>query len=202
MGYETKPLLNDVIKANVNTPITVTVQRIGTVKVGQYGPSWPADVLYNASEYTYWINGQDHHDDIQRFITQGVYSVKITMVPDYVNGKTKLRLLVESADSSIMTPTTTPPPKHDERGQNKPLGGSVGRNYEEEARGKCRHAYAVEVFKGLIADKKPLIITPQIAMVIDAWTAYSMNATLPGSTADSTQPLPDSPGDTLSTIPF
>jgi len=203
MAYEVKPLFNNVLKANANVPLTVTFQRVGPVKQGEFGPSWPADVLFNAVEHTYWINGDEHYGEIQHFINAGHSTIIITMVPDYVNGKTKLRYMVSlpsgGATAPVQAQTVQAAPQTPSAPRPVAPAPSGGRNFEEEARGKVRFGVTIEILKGLIAEKKPIAITPQIDHVIDGIVEYVMSRRIVGATPD---PVEERESTGLETIPF
>lgn len=201
---QTKPILNTTIKDHPEDTYVVMFLGAGSSFEGkdfkgQPKVKWRYDVLWRGSEYTYFVDNEYHNLDIDRQVERGNVQLHIRYIPAGASGNRFPQWKADLVDTpeiasqpSYNLPTTSATTNPS---QTAPSASQVvtspsakytsatakpsSPNWDEISKGKCRHAYALEIFKGLIAEKKPLEITPQIAMVIDTWTDYSMNGVLP-----------------------
>ena len=164
---ETKPKFNDLLKENPDKPFPCLISSKGNMIEGNYGKSWIYTVIHQGKEYVYFANQEYHMLDINRLVEQGKCSMTITLIPELINGKTTHRYLVEANDTvGTTTQKAVTPPTYPTQ--------TIGRNFDEEARGKCRYGFALEVFKALLAEKKTPQVTMPMTKLIDDWVNYSM----------------------------
>lgn len=186
MAFTPRPKLNDIIEKNPDQKHACMFSSVGKRLDNTAFPSWVYTVIYNNTEYVYFANAEYHAIDIDRAIQAGTpfMDVWMTKIEDE-EGTHKSYRVQPIENQNVPTAKSNPKASHTRlqgfiQGDGKP-------DWDEIAKGKCRHAYALALFTEIIKKDGSATITSQHTRMIEGWVEYSMTGSIPvknGTTLD------------------